>query len=137
MITDAIKRMILDEHESQQNQFIDAPDLGAYIQKLNAHAEILSLTEGERCRGFVAYYCNDRSTRQAYITLVLVAPEDRGTGLGKALVQGVLEICRGRGFATCRLEVRADNVAASATYRALGFMPIGSRGAAQIMERAI
>ena len=137
MITDAIKTLILEEQQRQAGRFIDAPDLDGYLQKLDARAEILSDTEGSRCRGFVAYYCNDQSTRRAFITLVLVAPQDRGSGLGKALVLGVLEICRQRGFASCRLEVRADNGAALAMYQSLGFAPVGERGSTQILERTI
>ena len=137
MITDAIRTLILEEQHRQGGQFVEAPDLDAYLQKLDARAEILSDTEGPRCRGFVAYYCNEPSRRQAFITLVLIAPQDRGSGLGKALVLGVLEICRQRGFATCRLEVRADNVAALAMYRSLGFVSVGERGTTQILERAI
>jgi len=137
MITDAIRTLILDEQQRQAGRFIEAPDLDAYLQKLDARAEILSATEGPRCRGFVAYYCNDHSTRQAFITLVLIAPQDRGSGLGKALVLGVLEICRQRGFASCRLEVRADNAAALAMYGSLGFVSVGERGTTQILERTI
>jgi ribosomal protein S18 acetylase RimI-like enzyme len=137
MITEAIRALILEEQHRQAGRFIETPDLQAYIQKLDEQAEILSDSEGSRCRGFVAYYCNDRATRQAFITLVLVAPEDRGAGLGKALVLGVCEICRHRGFDTCRLEVRADNDAALAMYRSLGFVEVGERGATRIMERAI
>ena len=137
MITDAIKTLILEEQQRQAGRFIEAPDLDVYLQKLDARAEILSDTEGPRCRGFVAYYCNDRSTRQAFITLVLIAPQDRGSGLGKALVLGVLEICRQRGFASCRLEVRADNAAALAMYQSLGFLPVAERGTTQILERSI
>jgi len=137
MITDAIRTLILDEQQRQAGRFIEAPDLDAYLQKLDARAEILSATEGPHCRGFVAYYCNDHSTRQAFITLVLIAPQDRGSGLGKALVLGVLEICRQRGFASCRLEVRADNAAALAMYGSLGFVPVGERGTTQILERTI
>lgn len=137
MITGEIERMIREEQQRQHGRFVEAPDLDAYLRKLDQHAEVLSVTQGTRCRGFVAYYCNDLTTRQAYITLVLVAPEDRGSGLGRALVLGVLAICKNRGFATCRLEVRADNTAASAMYRSLDFVPISSRGDVQIMERAI
>jgi ribosomal protein S18 acetylase RimI-like enzyme len=137
MITDEIKRLILEEQARQANRFVETSDLDAYLDKLDAHAEILSVTHGPRCRGFVAYYCNDPSTRQAFITLVLVAPDARGTGLGKALVLGVLEVCRQRGFTTCRLEVRDDNAAACAMYRSLGFSAVGRRGATQVMERTI
>jgi ribosomal protein S18 acetylase RimI-like enzyme len=137
MITDEIRRLIREEQARQANRFIEAPDLDAYLDKLDTHAEILSVTHGARCRGFVAYYCNDQATRQAFITLVLVAPDARGTGLGKALVLGVIEVCRRRGFTTCRLEVRDDNTAACAMYRSLGFAAAGQRGAAQIMERKI
>ena len=134
MITDAIKALILEEQQRQAGRFINTTDLQAYLQKLDAHAEVLSDTDGARCRGFVAYYCNDLQTRRAFITLVLVSPQDRGSGVGRALVSRVLDVCRERGFASCGLEVRADNAAAIALYESLGFTPVSERDGRQMLE---
>lgn len=137
MLTDAIRNLILDEQARQHGRFIAAADLDAYLRKLDDRAEILADSLGPHCRGFVAFYGNDLATRQAFITLVLVAPEHRATGLGKALVAGVLEICRQRGFTTCRLEVRTDNAAALGMYQSIGFAAVEERDGTQILERAL
>ena len=66
-------------------------DLDQYLTKLGRQSEIVSLTRWDRCRGFIAFYCNNTTTRRAYITLMAVSPSDRRTGLGRALVMSVLE----------------------------------------------
>ncbi len=137
MMTPAITALILDEQARQAGHFIEGIDLNAYLEKLGARAEWLTNTVADRCRGFVAFYCNDLVSRRAFITLVLVAPEDRASGLGRALVTGVLEICRQRGFTSCRLEVRQDNAAALGMYRALGFSTIEERGTTHVLELAL
>lgn len=121
MLPDSIRSLILDEHARQQHRFIDDVDLDAYLAKLADHAEIVSDLVAGRCRGFVAFYCNDQVTKQAYITLLLVDPRDRGAGIARALVGSVLELAKRRGFTSCALEVAADNVAAHALYTSLGF----------------
>ena len=103
----------------------------------DTRAEILSDLADGRCRGFVAFYANDLATRQAYITLVLVDPRDRGAGVGRALTACVLDLARRRGFTSCRLEVARDNHAAHAMYRALGFRVIEGRAGKDLMEIAL
>lgn len=136
-MTDPIKTLILEEQARQSNRFIEGVDLDAYLRRLDERAEVLSDCEAARCRGFVAYYCNNAASKQAYITLVLVAPQDRETGLGRALVTAVLDICRRRGFTTCRLEVRSDNAAALAMYQSLGFTQAEERDGKRLLEIAL
>jgi ribosomal protein S18 acetylase RimI-like enzyme len=121
MLCDSIKALILEEYTRQGAGFVAGVDIDAYLTKLNEQAEIVSECVSGRCRGFAAFYCNDTNTKQAYITLVLVDPRDRGLGLGKALVASVLEIARHRGFTSCRLEVAKRNEVAYAMYLSLGF----------------
>lgn len=137
MLAAAIKALILDEQARQAGRFVEGVNLDAYLQRLDERAELLSEFDGERCRGFVAFYCNDAVSQRAFITLVVVAPEDRSTGLGRAMVTRVLDLCRQRGFATCRLEVRGDNVAALAMYQALGFATVEERVGRHLMERVL
>jgi ribosomal protein S18 acetylase RimI-like enzyme len=134
MLTEAIKTLILEEQARQAGRFVEGVDLETYLRKLDEHAEVVTDSLAGRCRGFVAFYCNDMTTRQAYVSLVLVDPQDRATGLGRRLVSEVLEICRQRGFVSCRLEVRKDNVAALGMYRALGFAPVAERANADVLE---
>ena len=137
MLTGPIRQLILDEQARQSGRFIEGVELDAYLRKLDEKAEIHADERDGRCRGFVAYYCNNQQTRQAFITSVVVAPQDRGTGLGRELVRAVLDTCRQRGFTSCRLEVRSDNTAAIAMYSALGFTAVGERDHRQVLEIAL
>ena len=133
-LTIGMREMIVEEQTRQHGRFVAAASLEDYLDKLIARAEVLSDLEAGRCRGFVAYYCNNTETRQAYITLVLVDPRDRGAGVAKKLVDGVLAIARERGFTSCRLEVGIDNMAARQLYSSLGFVEIEHRGEKLLLE---
>jgi ribosomal protein S18 acetylase RimI-like enzyme len=137
MLTPSMKAMIRAEQESQAGRFVAQADLEAYLEKLDARAEVVAEMAAGRCRGFVAFYCNNLETRRAFITLILVSPEDRGSGVGRALVSRALEVCRERGFTSCGLEVQSDNAAALSLYASLGFVPVSERDGRQTLECAL
>jgi len=64
---------------------------------------------------------------QAELGNVAVAPDARGRGLGRMLVQESLERVRKRGARECFLEVRESNSSARAVYEQTGFAVIGRR----------
>ena len=134
MLSEPIRSLVLEEQSRQGNRFIEGVDLDRYFAKLDAHAEILSDCTAGRCRAVVAFYCNDLSTRVAFITLVVVDPRDREHGVGRTLVHAALELARGRGFTSCRLEVARDNDAAQSMYRSLGFRLVQSNVAKDLLE---
>ena len=134
MLPESIRSLILEEQERQGEHFIEDVDLDEYLAKLAGIAEILSDSADGRCRGFVAFYCNDHATKQAFISLVLVDPRDRGLGIGQALVACVLDIAKRRGFTACRLEVAKRNEVAHAMYRSLGFRVVEDRARKDLLE---
>ena len=137
MLPESIRSLILEEQARQENHFIQGIDIHTYLSKLDEHAEILSDCVGNRCRGFVAFYCNDQDTKQAFISLVLVDPRDRQLGIGRALVGGVLALAKGRGFTSCRLEVAQLNDAAQALYASLDFRVVGSDSGKYVLEAGL
>src|SRR5437667_10026181 len=104
MLSDSFKALILEELARQGPGFIGDVDVDLYLAKLGARAEILSDSAEGRCRGFVAFYCNDHATKQAFITQVIVDSRDRRLGIGRALEGCVLDIEMRRGLTTCRIE---------------------------------
>lgn len=136
MLPEPIRSLILQEQARQNGRFIEGVELEEYLAKLDARSEILALTAPERVRGFVAFYCNDESTRRAFITLVLVNGQDRGAGLGRLLTTSVLNIAKARGFRSCGLETAAWNDAARAMFTAVGFRVVERRGSKDLMEVA-
>jgi ribosomal protein S18 acetylase RimI-like enzyme len=134
MLPESITTLIRQEQARQQGRFIQSVDLEAYLAKLDAKAEIVADCVAGRCRGFVAFYCNDLETRRAFITLLLVDPVDRGMGIGEALVAFVLHTAKRRGFTGCGLEVNQQNRIAYDFYRAQGFQLRETRGESHRLE---
>ncbi len=64
---------------------------------------------------------------EAEILTLAVAPDKRGQGLGRALLQAAIIKAEELGAQTLFLEVGADNPAALALYAALGFAKVGMR----------
>lgn len=65
--------------------------------------------------------------RDGDIQTIAVAPEARGSGHGRRLMDALLDIAVDRGVTDVFLEVRADNPVAMALYESLGFTEIGVR----------
>jgi ribosomal-protein-alanine N-acetyltransferase len=78
----------------------------------------------ERILGFgVAYTVGD----EGEIATLAVEAVVRGQGLGKKILQALLDFCRGCGAHKVFLEVRAGNVAAQRLYARCGFVEAGLR----------
>jgi ribosomal protein S18 acetylase RimI-like enzyme len=58
---------------------------------------------------------------EAYIQELYVAPERRGEGLGRALVEATIEVARGAGAQSIDLATGESDLAARALYEKLGF----------------
>ena len=65
------------------------------------------------------------STRGRLIGNVVVRPDFRGRGIGRALMEAALDEARRQGARWVGLEVRADNEVACGLYRRLGFHTVG------------
>ena len=134
MLPEAIRSLILDELARDPHRFLEGVDVDAYLTKLADRAEVLCDWAAGRCRGVCAFYCNDESTRQAFITLVLVDPRDRRLGIGRALITCALDLGRRRGFTSCRLEAARDNDIAREMYVSLGFRVVERRERIDVLE---
>ena len=77
-----------------------------------------------RVAGYVvAWYVMD----EGELANLAVAPELRGQGIGKALLDAMLADARSRGTSDVYLEVRESNTAARKLYGTRGFVEIGRR----------
>jgi [ribosomal protein S18]-alanine N-acetyltransferase len=80
--------------------------------------------EGERIVGYVVAL---DAADEGEILNLAVAPTGRRHGLGRALVEHVLEALRARGIRHVYLEVRESNAPARALYAGQGFREVGRR----------
>lgn len=103
-----------------------------------SRAGIAELFDNETVRGFVAvddgpemrlagYVFARVVAGEAEILNIAVVPEDRRSGLGRRLLEVVLESVRSAGAESVFLEVRESNEAARRLYGGLGFRPVGFR----------
>lgn len=104
----------------------------AYERELtmNQTAHYLVLEEFDaatpRIVGYAGMWC---LLDEAHVVTVAVAPVERGRGLGKLLVHGLVDRAVELGMTVATLECRVSNDVARALYRDYGFYEVGTRKA--------
>jgi ribosomal-protein-alanine N-acetyltransferase len=94
----------------------------------HAYYVIARTPEGGRPRSAIVGYAGLAVTgADAYIQTVGVRASAQRTGIGRHLMQVLLDEAARRKASTCWLEVRADNAAAQQLYASLGFASRGLR----------
>ena len=101
----------------------------AQVPEGNAH-----LWQGERIVGQTEMRFVEGDPSVGYVNLFYVVPEFRGRGLGRMLHEHAVAVFRGAGRRTLRLSVSAQNAAAIAFYRKLGWVTVGTRPNREPME---
>jgi ribosomal protein S18 acetylase RimI-like enzyme len=71
--------------------------------------------------GFLIGFFSQTSDDEAYVHFIGVAPDQRGTGLGRDLYQRFFEVAREHGRSVVRCVTSPANEASVAFHRALGF----------------
>lgn len=75
----------------------------------------------------IGYGILSAAAGEAHVLNISVAPAYQGRGLGRRLLQHLLEAARGHGADTVFLEVRPSNRAAMRLYETAGFNQVGLR----------
>jgi [ribosomal protein S18]-alanine N-acetyltransferase len=106
--------------------------LDGYRRELDSpNSEILVMQPGAaslgRESGLLGLGCYWAILEEAHITIMAIAPEYQGQGLGQALLWALLASAHHRGLERATLEVRASNQAALALYQKYGFTEAGRR----------
>jgi GNAT superfamily N-acetyltransferase len=83
--------------------------------------------EDGRLVGMVAGFPSRSDTETADLIAMFVAPEARGRGVGRALVEAQIRWAEGEGFGRVELMVNAQNDGAIRLYETLGFRDTGER----------
>lgn len=109
----------------EQSSFADPWTLGAFRGMLGQSHVIGAIAEleGEVVGYTIAWAIGD----EAELANIAVAPDRRGAGIGRQLLDALLALLDARGGATVFLEVRDSNEAAQALYRSRGFTAAGRR----------
>ena len=112
----------------ENESFSDPWSEQAYRETLEADQATMHVAinvTGDVVGHAVTYFAAD----EAELATIAVAANARRTGVGRALLNAALLVCRRRGSRKLFLEVRESNAAARAMYGAAGFQPVGRRRA--------
>ncbi len=108
-----------------------------YAAQIRARAVTFEAWSGATLVGLVAAYLNDPNGKEGFVTNVSVDPENRGLGIGDALMRRFIQQARRLGFKRLRLEVGIDNGKAIALYRRHGFGDETANGGVLAMAREL
>lgn len=97
-----------------------------FLDEINS-ATAFPLTAFDHDGKVIGFICPMQVLDEGHILDVAVDPACRGMGVGRLLVQRVLDDCRLSGAEFVSLEVRLSNVAAISLYRQMGFIEVGRR----------
>lgn len=119
---DVIGRLLRDFNAEYDEATPGAEQLAERIRELIESDEIVVLLAGPD--GFAllrfrpSYYAD---AAECYLAELYVIPAKRGQGIGRSLMEGVLETARERGATHIDLNTSEDDVAARSLYEGLGF----------------
>lgn len=137
MIREDIKSMIANEQNHQQDEFFSIADIDAYLGKLMNVADVMAHYKNGRLVGFVAFYCNDEVMKQAFVSLIVVSPDMRGTGVSGSLLETMVLMAKRYGLEKICLEVKKNNCRAFKFYVRHGFKIKSQNEHSHIMELAV
>jgi ribosomal protein S18 acetylase RimI-like enzyme len=116
---------LLHDFNREFDEPTPAPDaLAARMGELLASGEVAVLLTGSGPDGLVVLRFRPAiwtPALECYLAELYVAPAQRGRGLGRALLEGAIELARDEGADHMDLGTSEDDVAARALYESLGF----------------
>ena len=124
------KRKLIEFIENSSDEF--KPPLSHrikiddYCKKLIDKASLCIRKENGIVVGIAAFYCNDQTEKQAYLSYFYVRPEKRNRGIGQMLLRKAILHSQTCGMRSMMLETWHDNRAIS-LYRRHGFRQEGTK----------
>ena len=116
---------LLHDFNTEYGDVTPGPDaLARRVRELLAGGETAVLLAADPPRGVAVLRFRPSlwtEGLECYLAELYVAPEDRGRGLGRALMEAAIALARGRGADHMDLGTSEDDAAARALYESLGF----------------
>jgi len=119
--TPAEKQHILEYFDGDM---FDPISVNSAVDRIRSNIIIsanMLLAYNQELLGFIAFYANNATTREAYITSIVVSRKARHQGIGHALMDRCKNDARMCGMKDIRLEVNANNEKALRFYTSLGY----------------
>ena len=95
-----------------------------FIDSMEAAAQLVVMER--ECR-LIGYAVQSTAVGETQLLNIAITPTEQGRGLGKVMLEWLIEEARKQGSEMVFLEVRASNVTAQGLYQDMGFNEIGER----------
>jgi ribosomal protein S18 acetylase RimI-like enzyme len=111
----------------QEFEYSDDEWISLLSEKMSMKKAFPLVAEARGNPGGLAWgQVHDHDTKSAYVYQMWVAPEARGLGIGRALLNQIISWAKNAGRRSVKLAVTTTNCAAFALYRSSGFEPYGN-----------
>lgn len=111
--------------------------LNELAQKYADLATFIVLQGNKSNIGYVAFYCNDNISYQAFISMIVIKKKEQNKGKGKELLNEVIKISKKAGMWSIGLEVVKDNDIAVRFYERNGFYKVKEKEKKYFMKKWI
>ncbi len=112
------------ENSSFPNPWRDLTFLGEIRNQSISFPLVVVHSLHKRVIGYIIFW---KIFEDVQINNIAVHPDYRRLGIGRAVLEGIIEQMRKEGAKNMTLEVRPSNVAALTLYKKLGFRPLSIR----------
>lgn len=92
-----------------------------YASKLIKKANLFGFEVDGQLSALIAFYCNDRITKNAYITYLAVSPVCTGRGVASKLLEACIEKCIEKNMQTIYVETWFENTSTINLYEKYDF----------------
>lgn len=129
-------KLIKRSNSKEQGISITVP-LEEYVEKIFLNSTIIPYFISGNLKGMISYYNNDPNKKYSFLTLILIAEDYQGQGLGKLLLQMSIDDLQKKGFESYGLEVLKINLKAIKLYEDFGFQKQEDRGELWLMLKQL
>ena len=124
-LTPLDKKLVDKVYELEKQIFSDACSKNTFYEYFyNPNVNFIVAVQDEKILGYCAII---KSYESADILTLAVSEDYRRCGIGKSLLQGIIEHCIECGVEMLFLDVRCSNTAAIRLYESMGFEKISQR----------
>ena len=91
-------------------------------EKYADYGTVIVLVINDSIVGLCAFYNNDRTSKTAFLSMLVVEKSSQGCGYGRCLLNRMEEICKASGTERIRLSISKDNSKAAVFYSRYGYV---------------
>lgn len=106
-------------------------------KKFQKNAIFLAVFKGAQCMGYISFYCNDKIKRTSYISMIIIGMKFQHCGIGRMLINEVINYSKDNGMIFLELKVSVDNINAIEFYLNNGFKEVSRLRNTILMRKCI